>query len=101
MQIDREAIVSHLRRAQHTTAVGIVPPMSGVRTECLRISHDPAQAERFLEWLVSRPDGPVRFPLSTLAETSTTRSQIRPAIQHISRVGIVIDAIVGVCDAFS
>lgn len=95
--IDRDAIVTHLRRGYATTAVGIVPPMSwAFARDVFDFHHDPAEATRLLDEAGYRDpdgDGPQpRMRLSLKTSTSEVYRVQAAAIQHdLGRVGIAVD----------
>jgi peptide/nickel transport system substrate-binding protein len=95
--IDREAIVTHLRRGLATAAVGIVPPMSwAFEPQVFEIRHDPAGARRLLDeagLLDPDGDGPQpRFALTIRTSTSEAYRLQAAAIQHdLAQVGIHVD----------
>jgi peptide/nickel transport system substrate-binding protein len=95
--IDREAIVSHLRRGLGRQAVGIVPPMSwAFAPDVFRFRHDPAEARRLLDGAgLHDPDGDGPAPRLTLTLRTSTSEIYRlqaAAIQHdLAEVGIRLD----------
>jgi peptide/nickel transport system substrate-binding protein len=95
--IDRDAIVTHLRREFATVAVGIVPPMSwAFERDVFDFTHDPSKARQFLDDAGYRDpdgDGPLpRFRLSLKTSTSEVYRIQAAAIQHdLGRVGIAVD----------
>lgn len=95
--IDREAIVTHLRREFATVAVGIVPPMSwAFERDVFDFTYDPARARQMLDAAGYRDpdgDGPLpRFRLSLKTSTSEVYRVQAAAIQHdLARVGIAVD----------
>jgi peptide/nickel transport system substrate-binding protein len=95
--IDRDAIVTYLRRGFASTAVGIVPPMSwAFEPKVFNFTHDPAEAERLLDAAGFRdPDGPGPLPRLRLSLKTSTTEVYRlqaAAIQHdLARVGIAVD----------
>lgn len=95
--IDREAIVTHLRRGYATTALGIVPPMSwAFERSVFDFRHDPGEAARLLDESGYRdPDGSgpePRMRLSLKTSTSEVYRVQAAAIQHdLGRVGIALD----------
>jgi peptide/nickel transport system substrate-binding protein len=95
--IDREAIVTYLRRGFASVAVGIVPPMSwAFERNVFDFTHDPAKARTLLD-TAGYPDpdgdGPLpRFHLSLKTSTSEVYRVQAAAIQHdLARVGIAVD----------
>ena len=95
--IDREGIVTYLRRGLATAAVGIVPPMSwAFEPDVAAVRHDPAEARRLLD-AAGFPDpdggGPLtRFHLTLKTSTSEVYRVQAAAIQHdLSRVGIGVE----------
>jgi peptide/nickel transport system substrate-binding protein len=95
--VDREAIVTYLRRGFATVAVGIVPPMSwAFEPNVFHLRHDPVQARRLLD-AAGHPDpdgdGPLpRFRVTLKTSTSEVYRIQAAAIQHdLARVGIAVD----------
>lgn len=95
--IDRQAIVSYLRRGFARVAVGIVPPMSwAFEQNVFDFTYDPANARQLLD-AAGYPDpdgdGPLpRFRLSLKTSTSEVYRVQAAAIQHdLARVGIAVD----------
>jgi peptide/nickel transport system substrate-binding protein len=95
--IDREAIVTYLRRGFATVAVGIVPPMSwAFEKNVFNFTHDPAKARQLLD-AAGYPDpdgdGPLpRFRISLKTSTSEVYRVQAAAIQHdLAKVGIAVD----------
>lgn len=95
--IDREAIVTHLRRGYARVAVGIVPPMSwAFESDVLDLVHDPGRARQLLD-AAGYPDpdgdGPApRFHLTLKTSTSEVYRVQAAAIQHdLAKVGIALD----------
>lgn len=92
--IDRDAIVTHLRRGLATTAVGIVPPMSwAFEKDVFTFRHDPAEARRLLDAAgLPDPDGDgprPRFEVTLRTSTSEVYRVQAAVIQHdLARVGI-------------
>jgi peptide/nickel transport system substrate-binding protein len=97
LAIDRDAIVSHLRRGFASTAVGIVPPMSwAFEREVFDIRHDRAAAARLLDeagYPDPDGDGPrMRFMLTLRTSTTEVYRLQAAAIQHdLARVGIGLE----------
>jgi peptide/nickel transport system substrate-binding protein len=95
--IDREAIVTYLRRGYARPAVGIVPPMSwAFEADVPDFPHDPAEARRLLDeagFPDPDGDGPApRFQLTLKTSTSEVYRVQAAAIQHdLARVGIAVD----------
>ena len=95
--IDREAIVSHLRRGLATEAVGIVPPMSwAFEDDVFQFRHDVAEAKRLLDAAgFPDPDGDGPQPrLSLTLRTSTSevyRLQAAAIQQDLAQAGIRVD----------
>lgn len=95
--IDREAIVTHLRRGLATPAVGIVPPMSwAFARDVFTFRHEPATARRLLDEAgFPDPDGDgpqPRFSLTIRTSTSEIYRVQAAVIQHdLARVGIRLD----------
>jgi peptide/nickel transport system substrate-binding protein len=95
--IDRQAIVTYLRRKLAEVAVGIIPPMSwAFEPNVFNFTYDPAEAKRRLD-AAGYPDpdgdGPLpRFRLSLKTSTSEVYRVQAAAIQHdLARVGIAVD----------
>jgi peptide/nickel transport system substrate-binding protein len=95
--IDREAIVTYLRRGYARVAVGIVPPMSwAFEPDVLDLAHDPARARQLLD-AAGYPDpdgdGPApRLRLTLKTSTSEVYRVQAAAIQHdLAEVGIALD----------
>jgi peptide/nickel transport system substrate-binding protein len=95
--INREAIVSHLRRGLGRQAVGIVPPMSwAFAPDVFTFRHDPAEARRLLDEAgLHDPDGDGPAPRLTLVLRTSTSEIYRlqaAAIQHdLAEVGIRLE----------
>lgn len=95
--IDREAIVTYLRRGYARVAVGIVPPMSwAFEPDVLDLAHDPERARRLLDAAgFPDPDGDgpaARFRLTLKTSTSEVYRVQAAAIQHdLAAVGIAVD----------
>jgi peptide/nickel transport system substrate-binding protein len=95
--IDREAIVTYLRRGYARPAVGIVPPMSwAFEANVPDFHHDPAEARRLLDEAgFSDPDGDgpaPRFRLTLKTSTSEVYRVQAAAIQHdLARAGVAVD----------
>ena len=92
--IDRQAIVTYLRRGFASTAVGIIPPMSwAFEPNVFAFRHDPAEAKRLLD-AAGFPDpdgdGPARrFTLTLKTSTSEVyRIQAAAVQQDLARVGV-------------
>ncbi|CAN5758264.1 hypothetical protein BH18ACI5_BH18ACI5_25900 [soil metagenome] len=73
--IDRDAVVTYLRRGFATTAVGIVPPMSwAFEKDVFAFRYDPAEARRLLDAAgLADPDGDgpkSRFAMTLRTSTS-------------------------------
>lgn len=95
--IDRQAIVTYLRRNLATVSVGIVPAMSwAFEPNVFDFTHDPQKAKALLD-AAGFPDpdgdGPLpRFRLSLRTSTTEVYRVQAAAIQHdLGRVGIAID----------
>jgi peptide/nickel transport system substrate-binding protein len=97
MAVDRDAIVTHLRRGLATPAVGIVPPMSwAFERDVSDVAHDPAGAARLLDAAgYGDPDGggpQTRFALTLRTSTTEVYRLQAAAIQHdLGRVGVRVD----------
>ncbi len=95
--IDRDAIVTYLRRGFATTAVGIVPPMSwAFEKDVFAFRYDPAEARRLLDAAgFADPDGDgpkSRFGMTLRTSTSETYRVQAAVIQHdLARVGINVE----------
>jgi peptide/nickel transport system substrate-binding protein len=95
--IDREAIVTHLRRGYARPAVGIVPPMSwAFEADVPEFHYDPAEARRLLDeagFPDPDGDGPApRFRLTLKTSTSEVYRVQAAALQHdLARVGVAVD----------
>jgi peptide/nickel transport system substrate-binding protein len=95
--IDREAIVTYLRRGLATAAVGIVPPMSwAFEPDVFAFRHDPEEAKRLLDRAgLPDPDGDGPRPRLTLTLRTSTSEVYRlqaAAIQHdLAKVGIRVE----------
>ena len=95
--INREAIVTHLRRGFATVAVGVIPPMSwAFEPDVFDFRHDPAEARRLLDragFADPDGDGPApRLRLSLKTSTSEIYRVQAAALQHdLAAVGIAVD----------
>jgi peptide/nickel transport system substrate-binding protein len=95
--IDRDAIVTYLRRGLATPAVGLVPPMSwAFAREVFTFRHDPEEARRLLDRAgLPDPDGDGPLPRATLTLRTSTSEVYRlqaAAIQHdLAQVGIRVE----------
>ena len=95
--IDRQAIVTHLRRGFASVAVGILPPMSwAFEPDVFDFTHDPQRARELLDragFLDPDGDGPQpRFQLTLKTSTVEMYRVQAAAIQHdLARVGIALE----------
>jgi peptide/nickel transport system substrate-binding protein len=95
--VNRDAIVTHLRRGLAAPAVGIIPPMSwAFAADVFTFRHDPAEARRLLDAAnLPDPDGAGPRPRLTLTLRTSTSEIYRlqaAAIQHdLAEVGIHVD----------
>ncbi len=95
--VDREAIVTHLRRGLASPAVGILPPMSwAFAPDVATFSYDPQAAMRLLDEAGYRdPDGPGPAPRLhlTLKVSSTEFNRLQSSVlqQDFARVGVELD----------
>jgi peptide/nickel transport system substrate-binding protein len=95
--IDREAIVTYLRRGLASPAVGVVPPMSwAFERDVFAFRHDPEEARRLLDRAgLPDPDGGGPLPRLTLTLRTSTSEVYRlqaAAIQHdLAKVGIRVE----------
>jgi peptide/nickel transport system substrate-binding protein len=95
--IDRDAIVTYLRRGLASPAVGIVPPMSwAFAPDVFTFRHDPEEARRLLDRAgLPDPDGDGPLPRATLTLRTSTSEVYRlqaAAIQHdLAQVGIRVE----------
>jgi peptide/nickel transport system substrate-binding protein len=95
--INREAIVTHLRRGLAVEATGLIPTMAwAFEPEVFRFTYDPARAARLLD-AADLPDpdgaGPLpRFALTIRTSTSEIYRLQAAAIQHdLEQIGIRVD----------
>jgi peptide/nickel transport system substrate-binding protein len=94
--IDRDAIVTYLRRGFASPAVGIIPPMSwAFERNVFDFRYDPAEAKRRLDAAgFPDPDGDGPAPRFTLTlKTSTSevyRIQAAAIQQDFARVGVAL-----------
>jgi peptide/nickel transport system substrate-binding protein len=92
--IDRQAIVTYLRRGYASTAVGIIPPMSwAFEPNVFGFRYDPAESKRLLDAAgFPDPDGDgpaTRFTLTLKTSTSEVyRIQAAAIQQDLARVGV-------------
>jgi peptide/nickel transport system substrate-binding protein len=95
--IDRDAIVTHLRRGLATVAVGIIPPMSwAFERNVFAFRHDPAEARRLLDGAgFTDPDGDgprPRFHLTLRTSTSEVYRVQAAVIQHdLAGIGVAVE----------
>lgn len=95
--VNRDAIVTYLRRGLAERAVGIIPPMSwAFARDVFTLRHDPAEARRLLDAAgLPDPDGDGPRPRLTLTlRTSTSeiyRLQAAAIQQDLAGVGIHLD----------
>jgi peptide/nickel transport system substrate-binding protein len=95
--VDRDAIVTYLRRGYARPAVGIVPPMSwAFEGDVPDFAYDPAEARRLLDEAgFPDPDGDGPAPRIRLTLKTSTSEVYRvqaAAIQHdLARVGVAVD----------
>ena len=95
--INREAIVTHLRRGLGRQAVGIVPPMSwAFARDVFTFRHDPGEARRLLDEAgLHDPDGDGPAPRLTLTLRTSTSEIYRlqaAAIQHdLAEAGVRLE----------
>ena len=95
--IDREAIVTHLRRGLAAVAVGILPPMSwAFEPNVFKFHHDPAEARRLLDAAgLPDPDGDgprPRFHLTLRTSTSEVYRVQAAVIQHdLAGIGVAVE----------
>ena len=95
--IDRNAIVTHLRRGFASVAVGIIPPMSwAFEPQVFDFQYDPQRARDLLDRAGYRdPDGDGPLPRFRLTLKTSTVEMYRvqaAAIQHdLARVGIAVE----------
>jgi len=95
--IDREAIVTHLRRGLATVAVGIIPPMSwAFEPNVFKFHHDPGEARRLLDAAgLPDPDGEgprPRFHLTLRTSTSEVYRVQAAVIQHdLAGIGVAVE----------
>ena len=94
--INRDAIVTYLRRGYAETAVGIIPPMSwAFERNVFDFRYDPAEAKRLLDTAgFPDPDGDGPAPRFTVTlKTSTSevyRIQAAAIQQDLARVGVAL-----------
>lgn len=95
--IDREAIVTHLRRGLAVPAFGLVPPLSwAFEPDVLRFVHDPDRARRLLD-AAGYPDpdggGPLPRLRLTLKISTNEEMRLQAAViqQDLRRVGIDLE----------
>jgi len=95
--INRDAIVTHLRRGLAMGAAGIIPPMSwAFEDEVFEFRHDTAEAKRLLDSAnLADPDGDGPLPRLTLTLRTSTSEIYRlqaAAIQHdLAEVGVRVE----------
>jgi peptide/nickel transport system substrate-binding protein len=95
--LNREAIVTYLRRGLADVALGLIPPMSwAFASDVFRFDHAPDLARRLLDDAGLRDpdgDGPLpRFALTVRTSTSEIYRLQAAAIQHdLAAVGIHLD----------
>jgi peptide/nickel transport system substrate-binding protein len=95
--VDREAIVTHLRRGLALPAIGILPPASwAFEPDVERFPYDPAKAARLLDEAGYRdPDGPGPAPRLrlTLKMSSLEFNRLQGSVlqQDFARVGVALD----------
>jgi peptide/nickel transport system substrate-binding protein len=95
--IDRNAIVTHLRRGFASVAVGIIPPMSwAFEPQVFDFQYDPQRARDLLDRAgYPDPDGEGPLPRFRLTLKTSTVEMYRvqaAAIQHdLARVGIAVE----------
>ena len=95
--IDRDALVTHLRRGLAKPAVGVLPPLSwAYEPNVFTFTHDPARARRLLDeagYPDPDGDGPAaRFSLS-MKVSSREDSRLQAAViqANLREVGIALD----------
>ncbi len=95
--VDRDAIVTHLRRGLARPAVGILPPMSWAFTsDVADYRYDPARAAALLDQ-AGYPDPDGRGPAPrlrlTLKVSSTEFNRLQSSVlqQDFARVGVALD----------
>lgn len=95
--VDRDAIVTHLRRGLAQPAVGILPPVSwAFEPDVERYPYDPAAAERLLDQAGYRdPDGPGPAPRLRLSlkMSSVEFNRLQGSVlqQDFAKVGVALD----------
>jgi peptide/nickel transport system substrate-binding protein len=95
--VDRDAIVTHLRRGLAQPAVGILPPVSwAFEADVERYPYDPSQAERLLDQAGYRdPDGPGPAPRLrlTLKMSSIEFNRLQGSVlqQDFAKIGVALD----------
>jgi len=95
--VDRQAIVTYLRRDLARVATGIVPPMSwAYAPDVEAFAHDPAKARALLDAAgYPDPDGDGPLPRLRLSLKTSTAEQYRlqAAViqQNLAEVGIAVD----------
>ncbi len=95
--VDRDAIVTHLRRGLARPAFGLIPPQSwAFEPGVLRFAHDPARARRLLDEAGYRdPDGDGPLPRLRLSLKLSTNEEYRLQStviqQDLRRVGIDLE----------
>ena len=95
--VDRDAIVTHLRRGLAQPAVGILPPVSwAFEADVERYAYDPSKAERLLDQAGYRdPDGPGPLPRLrlTLKMSSLEFNRLQGSVlqQDFAKVGVALD----------
>lgn len=95
--VDRDAIVTHLRRGLARPAVGILPPMSWAFTaDVADYRYDPAKAGALLDQAGYRdPDGagPASRLHLTLKVSSTEFNRLQSSVlqQDFARIGVALD----------
>ena len=95
--IDREALVTHLRRGWAAPAAGVLPPLSwAYEPDVFTFAHDPARARRLLDeagYPDPDGDGPAaRFWLS-LKVSSREDSRLQAAViqEDLRKIGVALD----------
>jgi peptide/nickel transport system substrate-binding protein len=95
--VDRDAIVSYLRRGLASPALGIIPPIAwAFEPDVFRFTHDPAKARQLLDEAGYRDpdgDGPLpRFTLSLKVQSiEYSRLQASVIQQNFREVGVELD----------
>jgi peptide/nickel transport system substrate-binding protein len=97
MAVDRQAIVTHLRRSLAGVATGLLPPISwAVATDVPRFDYDPDASRRALDAAgYADPDGPGPAPRLTLTLKISTnefaRLQATVLQENFRAVGVELD----------